>query len=435
MIKYKTYEAITLQQAILKMTLDLGKDALLVSHRNIKKGGIFGLFGKKMVELTAALPIKPSSPTTSQTSFPASILLKPSGQPPVIPSVHPDTHHPSSVHSLPQRTTSVIPSTKDTEPSMVYQHPKLTPFNKEQRKDTDIAGMIQKELHEIKLKMENIIGDSSKHSPASKYPGKSGELYIRLLHNEVEDELAEQLIKRVIGESPGGLLEDESFMEKRLEIHIANMVKISGHIQLTDGIPKIILLIGPTGIGKTTTLAKLAAEFAFNKKKRVAILTVDTYRIAAVDQLKAYCDILGLSLDIVFSPKEFKESIEKHRDADLILIDTAGRSQRNSIQMAELKSFIDMAGYQMEIFLLLSTTTKDKELVDIVNNFKRVSFHKFIFTKIDETVSFGHILNLLTKTPQGVAYVTTGQNVPEDIEEANSNKLAKLILGNYSFKN
>jgi len=405
MMKYKTYEAVTLQQAILKMTIDLGKDALLVSHRNIRKGGIFGLFGHKLVEVTAAVPMKPTSTPLPKTS---QIIT---GQP-AIPS--------------PQRVIHTTPTSIPTQPqpSIYYSSPKLPP-SLPKDKESDLV----KELHEIKAKVETIlISDARGKSPTYKYPGKSGELYIRLLQNEVDEELSERLIKKVIAESPGGFIEDEDYMEGKLKAHITHMIKISGPIQLIEGSPKIICLVGPTGIGKTTTLAKLAADFAFEKHKKVAIITVDTYRIAAVEQLKAYADILNLPLEVVFTPSEFKGAIDKYSDNDLILIDTAGRSQRNSMQLVELKSFIDAAGYRLEIYLLLSATTKDKELIDIVDNFKRVSFHKLIFTKLDETVTFGPILNLSTQIPQGISYVTTGQNVPEDIEEANAHKLAKLII-------
>ncbi|MEW6620814.1 MAG: flagellar biosynthesis protein FlhF [bacterium] len=406
MMKYKTYEALTLQQAILKMTIDLGKDALLVSHRNIRKGGVWGLFGQKMVEVTAAVPMKsvPVPPTLPKTSQ----IITSSATPPPAQRV---------IYSTPT----------PPQPSIYYPSPKPSPPLK--GKEVDTTSAVHKELLEIKAKMESMLGEvRGGKGPTYKYPGKSGELYIRLLQNEVDETLSETLIKRVIAESPGPLLEDEYYIEERLRNHISSLIKIGSPIQLVDGSPKIICLIGPTGIGKTTTLAKLAADFAFEKRKKVAIITVDTYRIAAVEQLKAYAEILNLPLEVVFTPSEFKTAIDKSSESNLILIDTAGRSQRNSMQLVELKSFIDSAGYRLEIFLLLSATTKDKELIDIVDNFKKVSFHKLIFTKLDETVTFGPILNLSTQIPQGIAYVTTGQNVPEDIEEANANKLAKLII-------
>ncbi|MDI6736366.1 MAG: flagellar biosynthesis protein FlhF [bacterium] len=424
MMKYKTYEAVTLQQAILKMTIDLGKDALLVSHKNIRKGGILGLFGKKLVEVTAAVPMK-SAPTPT-------ILPKTS-------QTRPESPHPAPPSSPPQRVIYSNPTLTSPQPYGYPAPPKSIPLpgapvpgalaTKESLFSAEATTSVHKELQEIKTRMESMLGEITGKTPTYKYPGKSGELYIRLLQNEVDEKLSENLIKKVITESPGGLLDKEDYLEERLKAHITGMIKISGPIQLIENSPKMICLVGPTGIGKTTTLAKLAADFAFEKRKKVAIITVDTYRIAAVEQLKAYSEILNLPLEVVFAPSEFKGAIEKYVDYDVILIDTAGRSQKNSMQLVELKSFIDTAGYRLEIYLLLSATTKDKELIDIVESFKKVSFHKLIFTKLDETVTFGPILNLITQIPQGISYVTTGQNVPEDIEEANAGKLAKLIIG------
>lgn len=401
------------------MTIDLGKDALLVSHKNIRKGGVLGLFGTKMVEVTAAVPIKPT---------PTSTILPKTSQ--IRPESHTASPPPSPLSPLPPQrviySTPTLPSTQAYGYSPPPKPQPTLPTTKE--KETEITTSVHKELQEIKTRMENMLGEITGKNPTYKYPGKSGELYIRLLQNEVDEKLSENLIKKVITESPGGLLDKEDYLEDRLKAHITSMIKISGPIQLVEKNPKMICLVGPTGIGKTTTLAKLAADFAFEKRKKVAIITVDTYRIAAVEQLKAYSEILNLPLEVVFAPSEFKGAIEKYTDYDVILIDTAGRSQKNSMQLVELKSFIDAAGYRLEIYLLLSATTKDKELIDIVENFKKVSFHKLIFTKLDETVTFGPILNLITQIPQGIAYVTTGQNVPEDIEEANAGKLAKLII-------
>ncbi|MDI6703094.1 MAG: flagellar biosynthesis protein FlhF [bacterium] len=376
MMKYKRYEAPTLQQAILKMTIDLGKDAILVSHRTTRKGGLFGLFGKKVVEVTGALPSRIKNPSTSS------------------PEVKPSITSPSKV--------------KGNNPQ------------------GDEINEIQRELQEIKQRME-IMFEEMKVGVSSKYPGKSGELYMRLIQSEVEEGLAEDLIKKIIAESSSKELEDKSLLQHNLERCIMDLIEVSGPIKL-DSHPKVVILVGPTGVGKTTTLAKLAADFAFEKDCKVALITIDTYRIAAVEQLKTYAEILGVPLHIVFSPQEFGEAIRQLENFDLILVDTAGRSQRNHQQMQELKIFIENCGFELESILLLSATTKYKEMLDITESFKKVSFNKILFTKLDETVTFGPILNILTKVPKPLCYVTLGQNVPEDIEVADPKKIARLIL-------
>jgi flagellar biosynthesis protein FlhF len=429
-MKYKTYEAETLQQAILKMTLDLGKDALLVSHRNIRRGGLFGIFGgKKMVEVTAALPIKPApkvnvkSTKNTTTPTPTSTTGTQSG---ISDNIRKNLTTISRGSASSGKISHVTPKITVTPAPEKLQDSQKQAQCKITANDIDVVSLLQKELGDIKSKMDSIIGENNKDT--SMYPGKTGELYVKLIQNGVNEELTERIIKRIVMEAPGGLVDDEEFIETRARTHLAGLIRVTGPIQLVPGVPKVVVLIGTTGVGKTTTLAKLAADFAFDKNKKVVLITVDTYRIAAVEQLRAYADILDIPLEVAFSPAEFKEAIEAYSDYDLMLIDTAGRSQRNSMQMAELKSFIDAAGYKMEINLLLSTTTKYEELMDIIENFKKISFHKIIFTKLDETVTAGTIVNVLSQIPQGISYITTGQNVPEDIEVADANKLVKMIL-------
>lgn len=407
MMKYKTYVAPTLQRAILQMALDMGKDALLVSHRNVRKGGFFGLFGKKMIEVTAALPFTPKSKEQKPSAV-SSQTLQPQ------PTSYQAPLSTSSITTTPQTITPNIPTDAQVAPN---KEPQTQIF-------PDIINIIQKELSDIKQKVSTVMEERN----IVRFPGKSQNAYQRLINNDVTKEVSEKIIKQIVAESPPNILEDEAFIESKVIKHIASMIKIES-LSLADNKPKIIVLIGPTGVGKTTTLAKIAADFAFEKHKKVSVITVDTYRIAAAEQLKTYTDILGIPLEVVYFPSEFNKAIETHSSSDLILIDTAGRSQRNSIQMAELKAFISQAGYAIENYLLLSSTTKFKEIVDIVENFQRITFHKVIFTKIDEAVSFGPILSLACKIEQPIAYITTGQNVPEDIEQADKEKLAKMIFG------
>jgi flagellar biosynthesis protein FlhF len=209
--------------------------------------------------------------------------------------------------------------------------------------------------------------------------------------------------------------------------------RITNYLQRIDGITipasgcKTVALIGPTGVGKTTTIAKLAANFAIKEGQRVALITADTYRIAAVEQLKTYSDIIGVPIDIVYSPDELKAALYRHRDKNLVLIDTAGRSPKSQYQLAELQSLLAVDPY-IETHLVLSATTKYSDLLEIVKKFSVCSPQKFLLTKVDEAGYLGTVLNLLYQFPTALSYVTTGQNVPDDIELANAHKLANLIL-------
>ena len=208
---------------------------------------------------------------------------------------------------------------------------------------------------------------------------------------------------------------------------------LNEHIKFSDGIKlnrhgvRIAALLGTTGVGKTTTLAKIAAKFVLEQRTNVALITADTYRISAVEQLKTYSDILELPLEIVYNPAELADAIERHRDKELILIDTAGRSQHNDYQMRELEEFLRV-NPRIEKHLVISSTTKLTDAKQIMQKFSQVEPDRIIFTKTDETGSLGMIINLLRDSTYSLSYVTTGQSVPDDIERASADVLANLLF-------
>jgi len=208
---------------------------------------------------------------------------------------------------------------------------------------------------------------------------------------------------------------------------------LNDHVKFADGIKlnrhgvRIVALLGTTGVGKTTTLAKIAAKFVLEQRTNVALITADTYRISAVEQLKTYSDILELPLEIVYSPAELASAIERHRTKELILIDTAGRSQHNEYQMRELEEFLRV-NPRIEKHLVISATTKFTDAKNIMNKFLQVSPDKIIFTKTDETGSLGMIINLLRDSKYALSYITIGQSVPDDIERATADVLTNILL-------
>lgn len=247
-----------------------------------------------------------------------------------------------------------------------------------------------------------------------------------LIKNDIEPLIAANLVKGLPDER--AIAGSEQDIVRKLLID-----RIINCLQKTDGITvsatscKAVALIGPTGVGKTTTIAKLAANFALKEGYKVALITADTYRIAAVEQLKIYGDIIGIPIDIVYSPDELKTALYRHRDKNLVLIDTAGRSPSNHYQLAELQALLAVDP-GIETHLVLSTATKYKDALEIVNKFSVCSPQKFLFTKVDEASNIGTIINLLYHFPTTVSYMTTGQSVPDDIELASSAKLANMIL-------
>jgi flagellar biosynthesis protein FlhF len=203
----------------------------------------------------------------------------------------------------------------------------------------------------------------------------------------------------------------------------------AGHVgPSADGRPRTIALVGPTGVGKTTTIAKLAATFKLKQKKRVTLFTQDTYRIAAVDQLQTYANILGVPLHVATTVDDLVEGLRSCTSCDAILIDTAGRSQRDDPRLEQLESFLQ-AAKPHEVHLVLSSTCTESVLMDTVERFSRVKPDRVIFTKLDEAVSFGVLLNVASKLEAKVSYVTTGQEVPHDIEPGRAQRLAALMTG------
>ncbi|BCB03373.1 flagellar biosynthesis protein FlhF [Bacillus sp. KH172YL63] len=194
---------------------------------------------------------------------------------------------------------------------------------------------------------------------------------------------------------------------------------------------KYINVIGPTGVGKTTTLAKMAAEAVIDKRMKIAFITTDTYRIAAIEQLKTYAGLLNVPVEVVYKMDDFKKAISKFEDYDHVFIDTAGRNFREKKYVDDLKEIIDF-NHHMETYLVLSLTGKEQDMRDIITQFSTVAVDRFIFTKLDETSSFGSMINMMLEEKIGTAYVTTGQDVPEDIIEVNHDKIADLLMKGFS---
>ncbi|NLZ38489.1 MAG: flagellar biosynthesis protein FlhF [Firmicutes bacterium] len=245
----------------------------------------------------------------------------------------------------------------------------------------------------------------------------------QLVMQGVEEKLAQTILAEIEKEFGDGEPVKDEVMKLLLQKKIEQKI-------LTEKLPadaRILAFTGPTGVGKTTTLAKLAAHFALYQKKKVGMITIDTFRIGAVEQLRTYADITGIPIEVAMTPKDITRAMERLADRDLILVDTAGRSANNSLQVMELSSFLAQLP-RAEIFLVLSVTTKTSDLYLIVDKFRQTGYNRLIFTKLDETSSYGAILNAISATGMPVTYLTTGQNVPDDLEEADAVKMAELIL-------
>jgi len=270
--------------------------------------------------------------------------------------------------------------------------------------------------------------ESSDEKPQGKNAG-----YLRMIYNTLlENEVDEKYVNRILDEV-GKTLSEGSSIDYLISNIYQKMVLLLGKPAVIKDIknkPKVVFFIGPTGVGKTTTLSKIAAKYALEGLK-VSLLTADTYRIAAFEQLKKYAEIMNLPVDIVYSGAEINQAIENQPEADLVLVDTAGFSHKNQDQKNDLKSLIDSLDevYDKEVYLVLSSTTKYKDLLEIADSYGEISDYKLIFTKLDETEAYGNILNLKLYTDSDISYAAIGQNVPDDIEILDTQKIVKHLLG------
>ena len=374
-------------EAMKQIRAELGNDAVILNSKIAHTGGFLGLFKKRTIEVIAAVDPKPKyqqMPMVKQKQIQSSKVKQSDG------------------------------ASKRVLENMKVEDPKS-------------SNEIIKELNELKLLLKNIpAGTGSSAAPS--YPATLQLMDKLLKEQEIEPAIQESILNSLLEkwyvEGANASIEQVySWLEKEMINRISNIS--FGGLSFSK---KYINVVGPTGVGKTTTLAKIAAECVITHKKKVAFITTDTYRIAAIDQLKTYAKILNVPLEVCYTIDDFKKAVQTFSDFDLVLIDTAGRNFRNKQYVDDLKKVIDF-DHDMETYLVLSLTSKQRDMEDIFTQFSSIEIDKFIFTKADETSSYGAMYNMITKYNKGVAYMTNGQNVPDDMVAVNPNSIAKSIIG------
>ncbi|MFG0333317.1 MAG: flagellar biosynthesis protein FlhF [Maioricimonas sp. JB049] len=266
--------------------------------------------------------------------------------------------------------------------------------------------------------------DGSRPTPHADIPDELFHLYAELIDAEVEDSDARELICELNQRRPE--VPDDQ-LRRVLEELVARRIECCGPIRTTPGQRRVVALVGPTGVGKTTTIAKLAATLRLQQGVRTGLVTVDTYRVAAVEQLRTYADIMDLPMKVVTSPREMREAVEELSHLDLVLIDTAGRSPRDELRIQELRSFLTEADVD-EVHLVVSLASSIRSLQMIADRFRPVGTTAMLLTKLDEAPAFGGILSAAMRVPLPISYFTTGQDVPDDIEPARADRAASLLL-------
>lgn len=332
------------------------------------------------------------------------------------------------VNVPPRRPQSKVPVTAPAPRAARQQPPAPQNLLQTPAASSAIVLGLTKEMGDLKSMVMELVKET-RAQRAPQVPEDLFDHYVTLIQNQVAEELAGEIVKNLQSHVRPEHLKNPAFVREKLAEQLERMLPISGPISRTKTTgPHVVALIGPTGVGKTTTIAKLAANLKLREGRRVGLITLDTYRIAAVDQLKKYADIIGSPLRVVTTPDDLRQAVAAMNDCEFILIDTAGRSPTDALKLNELKNFLAAANPD-EVHLVLSTTASEACIESAINRFGQVRVDKIIFTKLDEAVHVGTVLNVVRKVNKSLSYITTGQDVPDDIEVGRGRRLAQLILG------
>lgn len=437
----KKFQAPTEMEAIIKAREELGSTAVVLNIKSIKQRGLARLFKKDAVEVTAALeekdivdginknkPVFDNNAASGQEAKLERMInqsMVSGGTSSTINLIADDNTAVSSASAIEQKLDSLH--------NLLQNQGNLNSdmSSSGSQGKTVAASAYTKRMSDIKEDISGAAGENKQVKERENANYKFLQLiYKKLIDNEVDSRFADE----IIGEIENSLKKESNLDSILAAVYQKIILKLGKPktIEMGDK-AKVIFFIGPTGVGKTTTIAKIASSFKIEKEARVAFITADTYRIAAVEQLNTYASIIDCPVSVVYSVEDMNKSLSEYKDYDLILVDTAGRSHKATEQMDELKAFIEEVAqradeFDFECYLTLSLTTKYKDLKSIADKYDDVDW-AVIFTKLDETCSVGNILNIRMLTDRPLSYTTSGQNVPDDIEVINEQGIARQLLG------
>lgn len=408
----KKFTAKTEKEAIENARKELGEGVVVMNVKPVKSKGLFAFLKSPMVEVTVALE-EESERLTAAVSAINNVI--------------------ASSQSMEEETAKNTP-VKNTPVTETPERRDNGSVIKEKRENNSA---IEEKLDSLQLLLEQQLQkpEEEKEEPREeKKEETETDKFMRLLHdtmleNEVDEKYAKEIIEEIELINKPNIPFDYALANIYQKM-ILKFGKPSGIEPAGSGI-KLVFFIGPTGVGKTTTIAKIASKFRVDEKKKVALLTADTYRIAAAEQLRTYANILEVPFRVIYTVEEINKALEDFKDYDYILIDTAGHSHQNTTQKDNMRNIIHSVDdrVESEVHLVLSATTKYKDLISIADSYKEMADYKLIFTKLDETTTLGNLLNLRLYTGASLSYVTYGQNVPDDIEDFNPQKTVKRLLG------
>ncbi|EHJ01468.1 flagellar biosynthetic protein FlhF [Clostridium sp. DL-VIII] len=443
----KKYLVKNMNEGLTRIRYELGKDAIIISQRKVRRPGIKGMFSKKVIEVTAAVENSSNenkgnakqekSYNNNDEEFQNSL---------------------ESIKRLMQDEVLVAPKPVEVKESIKPAEglaDKILEHNSNVEKESIQNGREEYQANGRVGNYINKLDDTIEEKTAiknTKEDIKNEEANIEAIHKEVSE--LKNLLNKVIKSSPSYEESSISFSKDRLhkldideefQDAIVNILEESSEegIDETEALRDIferdilisrknlngrVVLVGPTGVGKTTTIAKLAGRLSLIEKKRVGLITVDTYRIGAIEQLKTYAEIMNIPFKVVITMKEMEDAIEHMKDCDVVLIDTTGRSSKNAMQISELRAFVQKANPD-HVNMVISATTKNSDIKGILKGYSELEYDNIIITKLDETTVYGSLYNIVKIANKPISFITTGQNVPDDIMVPEKEEIASFILG------
>lgn len=454
----KTYRARTMAEALAEVKKDLGRSAVIVHTRTFRVGAVLGVGGHEVVEITASDSPVPaaqggvridtpgrdaaSSERVSRAMMPPEtrpfslVEFKNAMEEPPVVSVPAPMPAPAQT-PMP----AVIPA--PTQPPLAAPVPVPQAMPAAPVSEPAPAGpadaATMAELLAIKRLVNQVLHTSrqSAHQAGRVAPGPAtdalNEHYLRLIEADVSSEIADELVEAVRTDLSAADSGKPQVVRQAIQRRLASLIPVCAESDClvverpADGRPLIVALVGPTGVGKTTTIAKLAAQQKLRHDRRVGLITTDTYRIAGVDQLRTYADIIGIPLKVAMTPDEIQSACVALGECDVILIDTAGRSPRDGSRLEELRAFID-ACKPHQVHLVLSSAASQSAMLEAASRFAAVRPDRIIFTKLDEAVNLGVIVNVARRVNLKLSYITNGQEVPDQIEPGRADRVASMVL-------